>query len=1058
MSKLIELSLRFRVLVIVIALIAAVWGFRAMQTLPLDALPDLSDVQVIVKTPYPGQAPELVEQQVTYPLSTVMLSVPGATAVRGFSFFGDSYLYIIFAEDTDPYWARSRVLEYLQQANNILPDGVTPTLGPDASGVGWIYQYALTASNSDFDLADLKSLQDWYLKLGLQSVPGVSEVATVGGMERTYQIIVEPARLLYYGLTIEQVKKALQAANMDTGGSVLELAEAEYMIRSKGYLQSISDIEETALPIQSEQFSSLRIKHIATVREGPQMRRGIAELNGEGEVVGGIVVMRQGENALATIDNVEQRLQELKVGLPEGVELITTYDRAALIERSIANLQEKLLEEILIVVLVCFAFLLHARSTLVAVICLPLSVFIGFIAMNALEINANIMSLGGIAIAIGALVDAAIVMVENQHKHLQSFHQQHQRYPQGKDHWRLTMRAAKEVGPALGLTLLLITISFLPVFALQAQEGRLFTPLAMTKTLVMAAAALLSVTLVPVLMGYFIRGKVPDENRNWLNRGITAVYRPLLKAALNFPKITVLVAILIALSSAYPITNMQSEFMPELEEGDLLYMPTTLPAVSISEAGEILQQTDRLIRTVPEVASVFGKVGRAETATDPAPLTMLETTIALKPKSQWRNGMELDDIIAELEAKVQFPGVSNAWVQPIKTRIDMLTTGVKTPLGIKISGPKIHQLERLGRDIEGILAKIPQTVSVYAERAESGRYIDIKPDRQAAANYGLTINDIQQVVTYAIGGANVSEMVLGRERYPINLRYPARYRQSVDDLNNIPFVSPSGARLTLGQVAEVKITQGPALVKSENGRPIAWVFIDIDPDVSIADYIDVIRPKLDALNVPATYSWSFAGQYEYMQRVNSDLTWLIPLTLLLIFILLYLIFSSVRQSLLVLLTLPVALAGSIWLVYWLDYAFSIALAVGMIALAGVAAEFGVIMLIYLNQQFNRVAIGTHTSAIDAVQSGALLRVRPKAMTVLTIIAGLLPIMLGSGSGNEVMQRIAAPMVGGMLLSPLVSMFVIPSCYLLLYRRRFGKPKPQDITAEEAVVDSALSDT
>ncbi|TLU65331.1 efflux RND transporter permease subunit [Thalassotalea litorea] len=1040
MSKLIELSLRFRVLVIIIALIAAVWGFRAMHTLPLDALPDLSDVQVIVKTPYPGQAPELVEQQVTYPLSSVMLSVPGANVVRGFSFFGDSYIYIIFDEGTDPYWARSRVLEYLQQANNILPDGVTPTLGPDASGVGWIYQYALTANGSNYNLADLKSLQDWYLKLGLQSVPGVSEIATVGGMERTYQIIVEPARLLYYGLTIEQVKLALQSANLDTGGSVLELAEAEYMIRSKGYLQSIADIEETALPIQSEQFSSLRIKHIATVREGPQMRRGIAELNGEGEVVGGIVVMRQGENALATITKVEQRLQELKAGLPDGVELVTTYDRSALIERSVTNLQVKLLEEILIVVLVCFAFLLHARSTLVAVICLPLSVLIGFIVMNALQVNANIMSLGGIAIAIGALVDAAIVMVENQHKHLQTYHDIHQRYPQGKAHWRLTMAAAKEVGPALGLTLLLITISFLPVFALQAQEGRLFTPLAMTKTLVMAAAALLSVTLVPVLMGYFIRGKVPDEHKNWLNRGLTALYRPLLNLSLSFPKITVVVAVVLALSSAYPVANMQSEFMPQLEEGDLLYMPTTLPAVSISKAGEILQQTDRLIRTVPEVASVFGKVGRAETATDPAPLTMLETTIALKPKSQWRAGFELEDIIAELETKVQFPGVSNAWVQPIKTRIDMLTTGVKTPLGIKISGPEIEQLEKLGQDIEGVLATFPQTLSVYAERAESGRYIDIKPDRLAAANYGLTIEDIQQVITYAIGGANISEMILGRERYPINLRYPARYRQSVEDLNSIPFVSPSGARLTLGQVASVNISQGPALVKSENGRPIAWVFIDIDADTSISEYIDIVVPELNKLKLPATYSWSFAGEYEYMQRVNNDLKWLIPLTLLLIFILLYLIFSSLRQSLLVLLTLPIALSGSIWLVYLLDYAFSIALAVGMIALAGVAAEFGVIMLIYLNQQFNRVPAQTHTSAKAAIRAGALLRVRPKAMTVLTIIAGLLPIMLGGGSGNEVMQRIAAPMIGGMLLSPLVSMFVIPCCYLLLYRHRFAGQK------------------
>ncbi|WOH36334.1 CusA/CzcA family heavy metal efflux RND transporter [Thalassotalea fonticola] len=1039
LTYLINQSLKHRVLVLIFSAILAVLGYRAMLDTPLDALPDLSDIQVIVKTTYPGQAPELVEQQVTYPLSSTLLSVPKAKTVRGFSFFGDSYVYVIFEDDTDLYWARSRVLEYLDQAADILPKTAKPRIGPDSSGVGWVYQYALSAPDGGYDLSQLKTLQDWFLKLELQSVAGVSEVATVGGMELTYQVVVEPLRLMQYGLTLADVERVIKNGNGDVGGSVLEMSEAEYMIRSKGYLQSIDDIKMIPLGINNEQNTPLLLEHVATVRHGPQMRRGIAELDGEGEVVGGIVVMRHGENALKTIDAVKAKLAQLQQGLPKGVKITTTYDRSSLIERSVTTLKEKLIEEIIVVVLVCFAFLLHIRSTLVAVICLPLSVLIGFIVMQRLGINANIMSLGGIAIAIGALVDAAIVMVENQHKHLQQYYQRHGEYAKGQHHWRLVATAASEVGPALFLTLLLITFSFLPVFALEAQEGRLFTPLAFTKTLVMAAAALVSVTLVPVLMGYFIKGKVPSEHKNPLNRVLILLYKPFLRLALKVPVLVILFAVALAASSYYPISKMGSEFMPELEEGDLLYMPTTLPGVSISEAGKILQQTDRLIKTVAEVDTVFGKVGRADTATDPAPLTMLETTITLKPKSEWREGLTLQDIIAELEQKVQFPGLTNAWVQPIKTRIDMLSTGIKTPVGIKISGEQTATLESIGEDIENALSGLAGTRSVYAERAQSGRYIDIAPNRIEAAKYGLNINDIQQVIMYAVGGANVDELVKGKERYQINLRYPRRYREHLDSLNNLPFVTPSGAWVTLSQVASVEIKQGPAMLKSENGRNIAWVFVDLEPGTSIGDYIKNAEQVLtDKVDLPAKYAISFAGQYEYMQRVEAKMQLVVPITILIIFILLYMTFSSVQQALLVMITLPVALAGSLWFVYLLDYQMSVALAVGMIALAGVAAEFGVIMLIYLNQALATNTEPTRAFLLARIEYGAVQRVRPKAMTVLTIIAGLLPIMLGSGSGNEVMQRIAAPMVGGMIVSPLVSMLVIPCAYYLLNKAAFKK--------------------
>lgn len=1024
-------SLKNRVLVLLVAGMLALLGMYSVKSTPLDAIPDLSDVQVIVKTSYPGQAPEVIEEQITYPLSTSLMAVPKAKTVRGFSFFGDSYVYVIFEDKTDLYWARARVLEYLNQAAAQLPAEAKPVIGPDASGVGWIYLYALVDRSGTQNLADLRALQDWFLKYELQSVQGVSEIATVGGMVQTYQVIVEPLRLLQYGLTLKQVKTAIEAANSEVGGSVLEMAEAEYMVRSRGYLKQLDDFKQIPLGIINDDGSPLMLEHVATIRLGPQMRRGIAELNGEGEVVGGIVVMRDGENALATIDNIKNKINALTPSLPEGVEIITVYDRSTLIKGAIDTLQSKLIEEMLVVALVCFVFLMHARSTLVAVICLPLAVLIGFILMRMLGINANIMSLGGIAIAIGALVDAAIVMVENSHKHLAHYQAQNSRAPSAKTHWQIVAKSTIEVGPALFFSLLLITVSFMPVFALEAQEGKLFSPLAYTKTFVMAAAALLSITLVPVLIGLLVKGKIPNENNNVLSRILIAMYRPILSLCLKAPKVTILFAILLAASSYYPLSKTGSEFMPELEEGDLLYMPTTLPGVSIAEAGEILQQTDRLIKAQPEVLSVFGKVGRAETATDPAPLTMLETTIQLKPKSQWRAGITLDDIVAELEQSVKFPGLANAWVQPIKTRIDMLSTGVKTPVGIQIMGDNLGHIEQIGRDVERILSQLPGTLSAYAERPQSGRYIDIEPRRTDAAKYGLTIADIQLIVKHALGGANIAQSIQGKERFPINLRYPRRYRDQIEELKTLPFLSPTGAWVTLEQVADIEIKDGPALIKSENGRFIAWTFVDLDTDIAIGDYIEHAKTALDSeLNLPPKHSIRFSGQYEYLERVTAKLELLIPLTLVIILIILYLAFNSMLQAGIVMLTLPLALSGSLWFVYLLGYQFSVAVAVGMIALAGVAAEFGVVMLIYLNQ-----ALKQESSVLLAVKQGAIQRVRPKAMTVLTIVFGLLPIMLGSGTGNEVMQKIAAPMLGGMIVSPLISMLVIPCVYYLLYKKR-----------------------
>ncbi|WP_428617740.1 efflux RND transporter permease subunit, partial [Shewanella sp.] len=903
LKKIIEASINQRLMVLIIALMITVWGVQELRNTPLDALPDLSDVQVIIKTPYAGQAPQLVEEQVTYPLSTAMLSVPGAKTVRGYSFFGDSYVYVIFEDGTDIYWARSRVLEYLSQVSSRLPQGLQPSLGPDASGVGWIYEYALVDRSGSLDLSQLKSLQDWYLKLELQSVAGVSEVATVGGMEQTYQVVIEPDKLVTYKLDIAAVKSAITKSNTEAGGSVIEMAEAEYMVRAKGYRQTLEDFREIPLGVTSPSGTPLLLKDVATVRKGPASRRGIAELDGEGEVVGGIIVMRYGENALATIDAVKAKLEQLKAGLPKGVEIIPTYDRSELINESVENLFHKVIEEMLVVGFVCLLFLLHARSTLVAVITLPLSILIAFIVMNKMGVNANIMSLGGIAIAIGAVVDGAIVMIENMHKHLEHFKDEYQRDPDNKEHWHIVAKASIEVGPALFFSLLIITLSFVPVFALEAQEGRLFSPLAYTKTFAMAAAAILSITLVPILMGYFIRGKIPKETSNPLSRVLIALYKPSLNLVLRFPKITLILAVMALGSAWYPVTNMGSEFMPELEEGDLLYMPTALPGISASKAAEVLQQTDRLIKTVPEVKRVFGKVGRAETATDPAPLTMLETTIMLKPREEWREGVELQDVIDQLQKTVKVPGLTNAWVQPIKTRIDMLSTGIKTHVGIKITGADVNELQKVGADIEAILSQLPNTKSAYAERVGGGRYIDITPKLDVASRYGMTLSDIQDVVRYAIGGMDIGESVQGAERYPINLRYPRALRDNIEKLRELPVITKSGHYLPLRNLADIEITDGAPMLKSENGRLISWVFVDIQ-GTSIGEYIDEAKAALgQQLNVPPRYSYSFAGQYEYMQRVDAKLKKVIPMALGVIFILLMMTFGSTMQASIIMLSL-----------------------------------------------------------------------------------------------------------------------------------------------------------
>ncbi len=1020
---------RFFVLLATLMLVGI--GLYSLKNTPVDAIPDLSDVQVIIKTSFPGQAPQVVEDQVTYPLTTAMLSVPGAVTVRGYSFFGDSFVYVIFDEDTDAYCARSRVLEYLSQVAPTLPPSARPQLGPDATGVGWVYLYALVDRTGKHDLSQLRSLQDWFLKYELQTVPGVSEVSALGGMVKQYQVKVNPEKLRAFSIPLSHIQMAIQRGNQEVGASVVEMAEAEYMVRASGYIQGIDDLANIPLGLDVN-GTPLLLKDVADIELGPQMRRGIAELNGEGEVVGGIVVMRFGENAQKTIDGVKAKLEKLKAGLPEGVEIVTVYDRSGLISRAIDSLWKSLAEELAIVALICVIFLFHVRSSLVAVFSLPLGILTAFTVMYWQGLNANIMSLGGIAIAIGAMIDGAIVMIENMHKHME-------RTPlTPENRWKIVAASASEVGPALFFSLLIITVSFVPVFTLEAQEGRMFSPLAFTKTYAMAASAALAITVVPVLMGYFIRGKVVAENKNPVNRLLIAGYMPLLKTVLRFPKITLAIAVVIFLVGIWPVNKIGSEFIPDLDEGDLMYMPTTYPGLSIGKARELLQQTDKLIATVPEVKTVFGKIGRAETATDPAPLTMVETFIQLKPKEEWREGMTTEKLKKELDALVKFPGLTNAWVMPIKTRIDMLATGIKTPVGIKVAGEDLREIQKIGQRLEQILKDVPGTASVYSERVAGGRYIKVDIQRAQAARYGLNIADVQQVIATAIGGMNVAQTIEGLERYPINLRYPQDYRDSPEQLALLPIVTPSGQRIALADVANVYVEDGPPAIKSENARLNGWTFVDID-GVDVGSYVQAAMATVEQqLDLPAGYSVAWSGQYEYMLRAKEKLTYVVPLTLAIIIILLYMNFRNFTEIAIILGTLPLAVIGSIWLMYLLGYNFSVAVAVGFIALAGVTVEIGIIMLTYLNQAYHQLIDTCRERGVqplkedllEAVTQGAGLRVRPVMMTTVSTIAGLLPIMFSSGTGAEVVSRIAAPMVGGMVSAVILTLLVLPVVYYL----------------------------
>ncbi len=1027
-------SLANRALVLMLAGLLTLAGFWALARMPVDAIPDLTDVQVIVRTPYPGQSPRIVEDQVTYPLTTALLSVPGATTVRGYSFFGDSFVYVLFEDGTDLYWARSRVLEYLSQAVSRLPAGLRPALGPDATGVGWIYQYALTDRSGRHDLSQLRGLQDWFLKLELQSVPGVAEVASVGGMVRQYQVVVDPVRLRGFGLTLADVKSAIERGNQEAGGAVIELAEAEYMIRSSGYIRNLDDLR--AIPLRTAGTVPVTLDQVAELRIGPEMRRGIAELDGEGEVAGGIVVMRSGENARETIRRVRERLAELRGSLPEGVEIVETYDRSALIDRAVHNLRGKLAEELLVVVLVCAIFLFHFRSSLIVVISLPIGILAAFVVMQLQGINANIMSLGGIAIAIGAMIDAGIVMIENVHRKLEAAG------AGAVDRLKLVSEACGEVGPALFFSLMIVALSFMPVFALGAQEGRLFVPLAFTKTYAMLAAAVLSVTLIPVLILLLVRGRIHPENANPLNRAAMAAYRPMLEAALRHPRIVLAMTVVLIAATAWPASRLGREFMPDMFEGDLMYMPTALPGISADTVRALLQQTDRMIRTVPEVEHVFGKAGRADTATDPAPFEMLETTVRLKPRDQWRPGMTVEGLRAELDRAVQVPGIANVWVPPIKTRIDMQATGIKTPVGIKVTGPDLAVIERIGAELEAVLRGVPGTASVYAERAATGRYLDVDIRRGDAARYGLNIADIQETISYAVGGMNVGNTVEGLERYPINLRYPQDWRDSPERLRTLPLIAADGAQLMLGDVATIRITDGPAMIRSENARPSGWVFVDIR-DRDLGSFVDDAKEAVSAkVSLPSGYRLQWSGQYEYWKRALQKLKVIIPATFAVIVMLLYLNFRRFGDVALILGSLPFALIGGVWLVYLLGFHVSIAVMVGFIALAGVAAETGVVMLLYLNQAWARrvadaASAGRALAETDvraSITEGALLRLRPKLMTVLTIMIGLLPIMWGSGAGSEVMRRIAAPMIGGMVTATFLTLLVIPALFLLWKRR------------------------
>ncbi|MDQ0081019.1 Cu(I)/Ag(I) efflux system membrane protein CusA/SilA [Variovorax boronicumulans] len=1025
---------RFLVLIATLFLVAAGWWSVART--PLDALPDLSDTQVIIRTPFPGKAPQVVEDLVTYPLTTTMLSVPGAKTVRGYSFFGDSFVYVLFDDKTDPYWARSRVVEYLNQVQSRLPAGANASLGPDATGVGWVYEYALVDRTGKRDIGQLRALNDWFLKFELKTVPDVAEVASIGGMVRQYQVVLDPNRMRALGITQQAVVEALQKANQASGGSVIEFAEAEYMVRSRGYLRSLDDFR--TIPLSVTGATPVLLRDVATVQIGPEMRRGIAELDGEGEVAGGVIVMRSGKNARSTIEAVKAKLETLKPSLPPGVEIVATYDRSLLIDRAVEDLRGKLIEEFIVVALVCAVFLFHLRSALVAVVALPIGVLAAFVVMHWQGVNANIMSLGGIAIAIGAMVDGAIVMVENVHKHVEAFETAQGRQPTVVERWHLVADASVEVGPALFFSLLVITLSFVPVFSLEAQEGRLFSPLAFTKTYAMAAAAGLSVTLIPVLMGYLVRGRIPHEGANPVNRFLMAVYRPALKLVLRFPKGTLAVAAVLLALTAVPLMRLGGEFMPPLDEGDLLYMPSALPGLSVSKASELLQQTDRLIKTVPEVARVFGKAGRADTATDPAPLEMFETTIQFKPKAQWRTGMTPDKLVEELDRAVKVPGLTNVWVPPIRNRIDMLATGIKSPVGIKIAGADLATIDSLTTQIEAAVKGVPGVSSALAERLTGGRYIDVDVDRLAATRHGLSVANVQAVVSTAIGGENVGEVIQGRERYPINVRYPREIRDSLERLRQLPFVTDKGATLLLGDVAKIAIEDGPPMLRSENARLSGWVYVDVRGR-DLRSAVNDMQAAVDkAVKMPAGYAVSWSGQFEYLERATERLKLVVPVTLAVIFVLLYLLFRSFADAALVMAAVPFSLIGGFWLIWALGHSISVATAVGFIALAGVAAEFGVVMLVYLkNALARRLDAGepmNDETLLAAIREGAVLRVRPKAMTVAVVMAGLLPILWGSGTGSEVMTRIAAPMVGGMVTAPLLSMLVVPAAWYLLRRR------------------------
>ncbi|MDV7022847.1 efflux RND transporter permease subunit [Atlantibacter subterranea] len=1036
-------SLKNRFLVLIAALMMAAWGIWALMRAPVDALPDLSDVQVIVRVAYPGKAPQVVEDQVTYPLTTTMLSVPGAKTVRGFSMFGETYVYILFEDGTDPYWARSRVLEYLSQVQSQLPAEAKASLGPDATGVGWVYEYALIDRSGKHSLAELRALQDWTLKFELKTVPNVAEVASVGGMVRQYQILLQPERLRALNITHQQVVDAVGQANQESGGSLLEMGEAEYMVRTTGYLASLEDFRNVV--IANRNGVPVLLSDVATVRLGPEIRRGVAEYNGEGEVTGGIIVMRYGKNALETINAVKAKLNQIQRTLPAGVEIVPVYDRSNLIEHAIENLTHKLIEEFVVVALVCVLFLFHFRSALVAIISLPLGILGAFIIMHYQGINANIMSLGGIAIAIGAMVDAAIVMIENMHKVLEQWrHDRDGKNPSGAEYWKIAEQAAVEVGPALFCSLLIITLSFIPVFALEAQEGRMFSPLAFTKTWAMAVSAGLGITLIPVLMGAFIRGRIPAEQDNPLNRWLIRAYEPLLDKVLNWPKTTVALALILLVATLWPLSRLGSEFMPPLDEGDLLYMPSTLPGISAREAAKLLQQTDRLIKTVPEVESVFGKAGRAETATDPAPLTMLETTIRFKPHDQWRPGMTMDKLVEELDARVKVPGIANVWVPPIRNRLDMLATGIKSPVGIKVNGSRIEDIERVAGEIEQLVKSVPGVTSALAERLAGGRYVDIVIDRRKAARYGVSVSELQSMVATLVGGQNIGETIEGRERYPINVRYPREWRDNIQKLRALPVITASGSQVSLSELADISVADGPPMLKSENARLSNWIYVDLrgrDLKSAVEEMQQIVAANV-TLPQGVTLSWS--GQFEYLERATATLKIVLPFTLLIIFILLYITFQRFSDALLIMGTLPFALIGGVWLLWLLDYHLSVAGAVGFIALAGVAAEFGVIMVLYLNQAWQRKRLepgGEQTpQLLQAIHEGAVLRVRPKVMTVATIMAGLMPIMWGSGSGSEVMSRIAAPMIGGMITAPLLSMLVIPALYLLIKKPRATAPR------------------